>query len=40
MKLLDLSDPKNRRFLLRFFWAVSTFMVILGFVLTILYWNA
>jgi hypothetical protein len=40
MKLLDLSDPKNRRFLLRFFWAVSTFMVILGFLLILLYWNA
>jgi len=40
MKLLDLSDPKNRRFLLRFFWAVSTVMVILGFVLILLYWNA
>ena len=40
MKLFDPNDPRNRRFLLRFFWAVSAFMLILGFIMIILYWNA
>ncbi|MGD0056610.1 MAG: hypothetical protein ABSB83_01990 [Methanomassiliicoccales archaeon] len=40
MRLFDLDDPKKKAFFMRFFWAVSTFMLLFGFLIMLLYWNA
>jgi hypothetical protein len=40
VRVIDLNDPKRKAFLMRFFWAISTFMLLFGFLIMMLYWNA
>lgn len=39
MRIPSMSNPRSKQFLLRFFWLISTLMLLFGFVMILLYWN-
>jgi hypothetical protein len=40
VRILDINDPKKKAFFMRVFWVISTFMLLFGFLIMLLYWNA
>lgn len=40
MKIFSISEEKKRELVFKLVWIVSTFMLVLGFIVIILFWNA
>ncbi|MEM2944016.1 MAG: hypothetical protein QW083_03995 [Methanomassiliicoccales archaeon] len=40
MRIFSISEEKKRELVFKLVWIVSTFMLVLGFIVIILFWNA
>jgi hypothetical protein len=40
LRLFDISEEKKRELVFKLIWIISTFMLVFGFIMIILFWNA
>jgi hypothetical protein len=40
LKILNMSEEKKRELVFKLAWIISTFMLVFGFIMIVLFWNA